>query len=375
MGGRLTVNQTASIVGDVSINNRLFVKSDISGNANLYITGDASLNNRLFLASDLSMGGRLTVNQNAMIVGDLSVNNRLYVSGDISGNARLFILGDGNITGNLNNSKNANLTNVIVNGTLTLVNDLTVNTNLYAVTQGNNDNSNHVATTQYVRNYVTYINTSTTPTFNNPTLNIPNITGNCTFTDSAGYINSTGGLTVTPGYNASSPSNFVVTPTNYVQINGGIMIDGSVNILSNIVQITTKSTIINNTLDVSYSSTTTGTALNIYQYGSGTVAQFQTGNSYGIIGNIMVVGLTGVSIGLGSTAITNNYALDVSGVSHFGNDSSFNSRLCVGGDVSLNSYVTINKDLTLNGRLIIAGQGPVSFNVVGTVNSTPSYQF
>ena len=88
-----------------------------SGGSSGAVTGDLSSNGNLFIAYDTSLNSRLVVGS------DATVNKRLFILGDASLNGKLFVSGDSSFNGNL-----------------------------YALTQTTSDNSNKVATTEFVKN-------------------------------------------------------------------------------------------------------------------------------------------------------------------------------------------------------------------------------
>ena len=226
--GDTSLNSKLFVFSTSILNNKLFVTGDVSLNNKLFVAGDVSLNN------NLNIGGILTTttqsnsdsstkvattafvkNQGyaqltgANFTGDISLNTRLYVGGDASLNRNLFIAGDVSLNGNLNiggfiqsvtqtNSDNSTkvattafvknqgystvesptFTGIVTipqtNITNMVVSDVSVNGNLYAVTQANNDNSIKVSTTAFVKNqgYSTVESPTFTGTVTLPTANV-----------------------------------------------------------------------------------------------------------------------------------------------------------------------------------------------------------
>jgi predicted acyltransferase (DUF342 family) len=119
----------AGFTGDISTTGRMYVNSDVSFNKTLTIVGDISANSRLYLGSDAYMGSDITVFGKSTFGNMVTINNRLVTTNDISMNGTLLVGGD-----------------ISLNG------DLRLGGNLLAITQNNNENSNKVATTAYVKN-------------------------------------------------------------------------------------------------------------------------------------------------------------------------------------------------------------------------------
>ena len=168
----------------------------------------------------MSLNSNVTIGKNIILLGDASFNSRLSVTGDASFNSRIFVASDVSLNKNLSVGKDTSLNNVTMYGNVTLTKDLSLNANLYAFTQNTSDSSKLVATTEYVHNYVTAINNNSNNSFNSAILNVPTITGNCTFTDTpSGNINSSGNLTITPGYTNLN--------SKFVNINGVLVMMNS----------------------------------------------------------------------------------------------------------------------------------------------------
>ena len=204
--GDTSLNSKLFVFSTSTLNNKLFVTGDVSLNSKLFVAGDVSLN------SNVNIGGVLTTttqsnsdsstkvattafvkNQGyaqltgANFTGDISLNTRLFIGGDASLNSNLFIAGDLSLNGNMkingnlivvtqtnsDNSTKVATTAFVKNqgystiesptftGTVTIpqtnitnmvVSDVSVNGNLYVITQSNNDNSIKVATTAFVKN-------------------------------------------------------------------------------------------------------------------------------------------------------------------------------------------------------------------------------
>jgi len=192
---KASLNNTLNVAGDVSFNSKLAVTGDVSFNNNVNISGNLTLPTQsIYDSSTKAATTEFVKNQRyaqlsgANFTGDISLNAKLSVAGDVSLNSKLSINGDTSLTGNLNVAGNlitstqtvsdnstkvattafvknqayatiasptftgtvviptANVSSLVVSG------DTTMNGNVNATTQDNNDNSTKVATTSFVKN-------------------------------------------------------------------------------------------------------------------------------------------------------------------------------------------------------------------------------
>ena len=162
---RALVKLDLTVLGDASLNGRLFVGGDTSMNANLTVLGNlfanttsisenstlvattqyvknqgyATLANPIFtgtasmvtgsVSQKFVVGGDVSLNSKLSVFSSANFNNRIFVNNDATFNNKVIVLGDSSLNGN-----------VIIGGNL-LVN----------ASPSSTDNSNKVATTQYVQ--------------------------------------------------------------------------------------------------------------------------------------------------------------------------------------------------------------------------------
>ena len=162
---RALVKVDLTVLGDASLNGRLFVGGDTSMNANLTVLGNlfanttsisensnlvattqyvknqgyATLANPSFtgtatmitgsVAQKFVVGGDVSLNSKLSVFSSATFNNRLFVNNDATFNNKVIVLGDSSLNGNL-----------------TIGGNLLVN-----ASPSSTDNSNKVATTQYVQ--------------------------------------------------------------------------------------------------------------------------------------------------------------------------------------------------------------------------------
>ena len=141
---KLTVVQDTSLNGNLSvanntlINQKLTVVQDTSLNANLSVVGDTSLNRRLFVGRDASLDGDLSVakdtliNQNLTVVQDTSLNGNLSVAKDTLINQKLTVVQNTSLNRNLFVARDASL-----NQSLFVGEDVSLNGNLFVARNAN----------------------------------------------------------------------------------------------------------------------------------------------------------------------------------------------------------------------------------------------
>jgi len=164
--GNLNVNTNSSISGTLNVNQNTLIGGNLLINDNFYLLGDASFNGNILLGGDISINGNIrfpfgSINPNSILGGAAGVfigaaekvtfDDDLFAlvqKGPVKGEVATDAVFDKNITVSGDASLNGNtyLTNV------TVLNDLSVSGILTAITEPNNDNSNKVATTAYVKN-------------------------------------------------------------------------------------------------------------------------------------------------------------------------------------------------------------------------------
>lgn len=127
----LYVGEDLRVAGDEAVSGSLHVSSSIYGSENFYLTGDAEISGTLKVVSGTFISGDLQV------VGDESVTGSLHVNQSIYGSENLYLTGDANVGGDLFVSGNGEITDftvhgdLIVEGSSSMMNTVTVNGNLF----------------------------------------------------------------------------------------------------------------------------------------------------------------------------------------------------------------------------------------------------
>jgi cytoskeletal protein CcmA (bactofilin family) len=173
----LKIGQTAFIEGDLSLNSSLFISKDLSLNGNMNIGGLLSIvtpasndsskkaatteyvqNQGYAKQTGAAFTGPVDFNDKVSIVSDLSLNGRVFVNEDSHMNANAFIAGNLNVIkdvsfqGHLQVNKDVSMNaSLFIRGDLSLNGNLTLNGTLVGKTPELTENSNVIATTEYVK--------------------------------------------------------------------------------------------------------------------------------------------------------------------------------------------------------------------------------
>jgi len=361
------VNEKFSVEGDVSLNSKLFVFHKSTFNNSMYVDGDVSLNNKLAVNGDVSLnnnvnvGGILTLptqsdNDNsrraattefvknqryaptagANFTGDVSMNTKLSVIGDVSLNSRVSINGDASMNGNVN-----------------------IRGNLTAITQLTSDNSNKVATTEFIKNQAysklaspTFSGTVTIPTANISSLSVTGeatINGNINVTTQDVNDNSTKVATTrfvkNQAYATIESPTFTGTSTmansiisQKLEVQGDVSMNKNINVGGNIVT--------NGSMNVAGSIITN--------------TQPSTDNSNKVA----------------TTAFVKNQGYSLLSGAEFTGDVKTSQNLYVENDTSLNGSLTVNGSTTFNGDVTAITQAPTdNSNKIATTQFVAQYGF
>jgi len=277
----------ADFTGDVSVATKLSVVSDASFDSKLLVGSDASLNGQLYVKGDSTMNGNLAINHHLLVVGDTSLNGKVQILGDL-------------------------ITN----------------------TQTSNDNSNKVATTEFVNNQ------------GFAKLNGANFTGDVSFNE-----------TMLVMKDVSMNKELFVAGN--IRTNKNVSIVGDLSVNSKLVVGDDVS--FNNNLYVQNA---------IYENGSSLQSKYATLASPAFTGTVS--GITKSMVGLGNVDNTTDANKPVSTATQ----SALNLKANIASPtftgsltaptVNVSNHLFVSSDVSMNGKLFVAGDISLNGDVYAT---------
>jgi photosystem II stability/assembly factor-like uncharacterized protein/cytoskeletal protein CcmA (bactofilin family) len=275
----ITGHKNLLITGDSSLNGNLMVVRDTSVNQNLYIGQDVSINNQLYVKSRSLFEGDMSLTQNLSLTS-LTQNKSLAINKDISSAFALDVSGQTNLRG-----QTQLVGDVSINGRLVTSSDVSFNNNAYIALDLSVNQNLFVTNRSVFRGDVSLNqNLSLTSATQNKSLAINKDISSAFALDVSGQTNLRG-LTAIIGD---------------LSINGRLFTSSDVSFNSKLLV----------TNDVSFNQ-------NMTVSGNATISK----------------------LGLGTTAITSNYTLDVNGSAWIRNNIDVSGSLSV--QTNINSYGTI----------------------------------
>jgi predicted acyltransferase (DUF342 family) len=297
------------------------ISPSFSGNTTLQ---NVSVNGKMILLSDLSLNGNLVTNGTIQTqTPNLNDNSNIVATTSFVKNQGFALLSGSDFTGDVTTTGNLSISgNVTMNKILSVSGDLNVGGSITALTQQSNDNSNKVATTEFVKNqgYVT----SYSPAFS--------------------------GIPTAPTSSTNVPPTDQIATTLYVE--------NKITDFFNVASTATINSI--NQLSEAFANSSTSleaTIANQLAYKADLASPIFNGN-----------------VTLPLTTVTDKLILN--------NDASFNGKLTLGkdaiiyGNLSVLGKSVLTGDLSLNSKLFIANDTKINKNLfvqgdlsmVGTLN-------
>jgi len=331
--GETTIDNNLIVSGDLSLNGILNTTNPLDSDDSTRVATTSFVKNQGYAQLDgADFTGAVSVATNLAVVSDVSFDSKLLVGSDASLNSKLYVNGASTLNGNVVMNNNLLVVgDTSFNGKVEIIGDLITNT------QSASDNSNKVATTEYVKNQ------------GFAKLNGANFTGDVSFNETMLVLKD-------------------VSMNKEVFVAGNIRTDQNVSIVGDL-SVNSKLVVgddvsFNNSLYVKNA---------IYENGSSLQSKYATLASPAFTGTVS--GITKSMVGLGNVDNTSDANKPVSTAAQNALDLKANiasptfTGTLTAPTMNVSNNLFVSSDVSMNGKLFVAGDISLNGNVYATTSA------